>query len=202
MDSFPFHVLSIVSLFRRLSFSHWQLFQSNVLFTSSFVEELRTNCSASKSYSAPTLRVFHHGALKRFLRAPSIRILNQSVSISLCFMIISCATLTTLSNLIWASSVQLCYKAAGLAMRLVSAGYKQNSLTSQFAALKGSVQAYGVPSNLWKELLQEAWWWIPVFSSVSNHPATPSSCRLEPKSYFKSICFSESFEWISSERWL
>lgn len=44
------------------------------------------------------------------LRAPSIKILNQSVSISLCFMIISCATLTTLHNLFCAFSVELLYQ--------------------------------------------------------------------------------------------
>lgn len=82
----------------------------------------------------PTLPIFHHRELKRFLRAPSIKTLNQSVSISLCSMIISCATLTTFRNLIWASSVESSYIPASLGMPLMSAGYKQNSLTSGFEA--------------------------------------------------------------------
>lgn len=80
----------------------------------------------------PTLPVFHHREPKRFLRAPSIKILNQSVSISLCFMIISCATLTTLRNFICASSDEPSYIPASLSMLLMSAGYRQNLLTSEF----------------------------------------------------------------------
>lgn len=64
-----------------------------------------------KPFFAPnhlsTLAVFHHRELKRFLRAPSIKIFNQSVIISLCFMIINRATLTTFRNLICASLVKL-----------------------------------------------------------------------------------------------
>lgn len=120
----------IVLLFRRWSYSLWQLFQSKCLFTSSFVE----HCTAfSAPNHMPTLAVFHHRELKRFLRAPSIKILNQSVSISLCFMIISCAALTTLRNLIWASSVEPSY-IASLGMPLLSAGYRRNLLTLEFEA--------------------------------------------------------------------
>lgn len=49
-------------------------------------------------------------------------------------MIISCAILTTLPNLVCASSVEPSYIPARLGMPPMSAGYRQNPLTSQFEA--------------------------------------------------------------------
>lgn len=114
----------------------------------------------------PTLPTFHH-CEKAFLRAPSIKILNQSVSISLCLMIISFATLTTLCNLICASSFELQYIPATLGMHLMSAVYRRNLLTSVFEAWVMVIHWKRV--NVWCILLvMHRMQNIPNFSKVVN----------------------------------